>query len=100
RGALFRAFQHFVGFAEFLEPRFGVLFLAYVRVIFACQLAISLLDLGFGGVARHSHHLVIILELHPSPATRAELRVTHPRILWATCTESIIRRRRYPTELC
>src|SRR5208283_111742 len=70
RRALLRASQYFVSFADLLEVRFRILLLAYIRVILSCKLAIRLLDLRFRGVARHAHHLVIVLELHRSPAMR------------------------------
>ncbi len=68
-GALFRSPEHLIRFADFLESSFSVLFLADVRMVFARKLAIRLLDLRIGGIPRHAHHLVIILEFHPSPAT-------------------------------
>src|ERR1022692_239449 len=67
RGALFRAAKHLIRFADFLEASFGVLFLADVRMVFARNVAIRLLDLRIGGIPRHAHHFVIILEFHPSP---------------------------------
>src|ERR1700722_558602 len=66
--ALLGTLEYFVGLADFLEACFGVFFLAHVRVILAGELAVGLLDLRLGGVARHSHHLVVVLELHQCPA--------------------------------
>ena len=63
-GALFGTLEYFVGFADFLEAGFGVLFLADVRMIFASELAVGLLDLRLRGIARHTHDLVVVLELH------------------------------------
>src|ERR1700679_3958220 len=63
-GALLRALEQLVGLADFLAARLGILFLADVRVIFAGELAVRLLDLRLGGVARHTHDLVIVLKFH------------------------------------
>src|ERR1700722_7817988 len=63
-GALVGTLEHFVRFADLLEARFGVLFLADVRMIFASELAVGLLDLRLRGIARHAHDLVVVLVLH------------------------------------
>src|SRR5882672_1725782 len=63
-GPLLRSSQHLVGLADLLETGFGVLLLADVRVIFTSELAVGLLDLRLGGIARHTHDLVVVLELH------------------------------------
>src|SRR5271155_2842149 len=39
-GPLLGILQHFIGFADFLEARFSILFLADIRVVFARQLAV------------------------------------------------------------
>jgi hypothetical protein len=63
-GALLGTLEYFVGLADLLEAGFGVLFLADVRVIFASELAVGLLDLRLGGIARQTHDLVVVLKLH------------------------------------
>src|SRR3984957_12188289 len=63
-GALLGTLENLIGFADVLEACFGVLFLADVRMIFASELAIGLLDLRLGGIARHTHDLVVVLVLH------------------------------------
>ena len=59
-GAFLLILEYFVGFADLLEARFGVLLLTHVWVIFASELAISLLYLRLGSIACHAHDLVII----------------------------------------
>jgi hypothetical protein len=93
-GALLRTLEHFVGLSDLLEARFGVLFLADVRVVFTSELAVSLLDLRLGGIARHPHDLVVILELHPTPDVAT---ATPSRILCVGHGLSIFRCRRLPT---
>ena len=66
--ALLGALEHLIGLADLFEPRLGVFFFADVRMIFAGEFAIGLLDLCLGCVARNAHHLVIILKFHSSPA--------------------------------
>jgi hypothetical protein len=68
-GSLLGILQHFIGFPDFLEAGFRVLFLADIRVVFARQLAVGLLDLRLGCITRDAHDLVIILELHRSPCS-------------------------------
>ena len=65
--AFFRALEHLVRLADFLEARLGIFFLADVRMIFPCKFAIGLLDLSVGRIARNAHYFVIILEFHLSP---------------------------------
>ena len=62
--AFFRVLQHLVGFAQFLEFRFGIRFLADIRVILARQLAVGALDFILGGVAFHPQYFVVIFEIH------------------------------------
>src|ERR1700758_1626347 len=63
-GALLRTPQYLVGLADLLETGFCVLLLADIRVIFASELAVGLLDLRLGGIARPAHDLVVVLKLH------------------------------------
>src|ERR1700734_4034392 len=65
--ALLGALEHFIGLADFLEARLGILLLADVRMILAGKFAVGLLDLRVRRVSRDAHHLVIILEVHRSP---------------------------------
>src|SRR5580693_4155788 len=62
--ALFGTLEHFVGLANLLEARLGILLLADVRMILAGKFAVGLLDLRVSCVPRNTHHLVIILEFH------------------------------------
>jgi hypothetical protein len=68
--ALFGTAQHLVRLADFLEAGFGVGLLADVGMELARELAIGLLDLRLGRVARDAHDLVIVLEFHRAPVLR------------------------------
>ena len=63
-GALFRILEHFIGLAHFLEARFGIGFLAHIRMIFAREFAVGPLDLVLGRIPRNAHDLVIVFEFH------------------------------------
>ena len=63
-GAFFGVAQHFVGLGDLLETVLGVGLLANVRVIFASQPTISLLDVLFRGIAGHAENLVVVLVFH------------------------------------
>ena len=49
--ALLGTLEHFVGLADLLEARLGILLLADVRMIFAGQFAVGLLDLRLSRIA-------------------------------------------------
>jgi hypothetical protein len=66
--ALFGSAQHLVRLAHLLEAGFGVGLLADVGMELPRELAISLLDLRVGRVARDAHDLVIVFEFHRAPA--------------------------------
>jgi hypothetical protein len=66
-GALLRVFQHLVGFPQLLEALLRVARLADVGMVFARELPVGAFDLVLGGVARHAHHLVVVLEFHAHP---------------------------------
>src|SRR5690606_1120782 len=65
RRPFLRVPQNLVGLADFLEADLGVLLLADIGMVFARELAISLLDLLGRRVTRHTHDGVVVLELHP-----------------------------------
>src|SRR5579863_5943515 len=73
--ALFGALEHLISLADFLEACLGILLFADVRMIFAGKLAVGLLDLRVSRIARHAHHVVIILEFHRSPGISRRGRI-------------------------
>ena len=59
--ALLRVGEHFVGFVDFFEVRFGRDFVRrYVGMILAGELAVRFLDLSFGRCPRHAEKFIII----------------------------------------
>ena len=63
-GAFIGTFQCFIRFVDVLELSLGVLFLAYIRVIFARQLAIGGLDRLDVSRGLDTQDLVIVFEVH------------------------------------
>src|SRR5262249_47351747 len=62
--------QDFVSFLGLLELLFSLLVVRVeVRMVFAGQLAIGLLDFSIAGAARHAENLVIVLKLHSHTRT-------------------------------
>ena len=64
RAALFRIFQHFVGFVDILEAGFCVLVPADIRMIFAGQPAEGLLDGILRGISLDTKYLIIVFIFH------------------------------------
>jgi hypothetical protein len=64
RFALLGVLQHLVGFLDLFELFFGVLLLGHVRMVFAGELAIGLLDRVLGGRSFHAQNLVVVLVFH------------------------------------
>ena len=58
--------QNVVGLVEVAHFDLGVGLFADVRVVFACQLAVGLADIVFGGGARNTERGVVVLEFHGS----------------------------------
>jgi len=56
--------EHLVRFVDRFEFLLGAGLLVLVRVVFARQLAIRRLDLGFAGIRLHTQDLVIVFEFH------------------------------------
>ncbi len=69
-GALFGVRKDRVGLVDLLHAAFRVRLLRHVRVVFARELAVGLLDLLGRGVARHAERLIVVLEFHAFPAFR------------------------------
>src|SRR5690606_2974178 len=66
-GSLVGVGEHFVGLVGLLEFLFGILVIRIaVRVIFHCQPAIGLFQLGFTGAALHAQHFIIVTLGHIS----------------------------------
>ena len=68
RGTLLHVFQDLVGFTYLLELLLGVLLLGDVRMVFAGQLAIRLLDVLFGRAAFDTQNGVVIFLFHAGPS--------------------------------
>ena len=62
--------QRFVGLGYFLEARFGVGFLADIRVELAGQFAVGPLDVILRGDSLHAERGVVVLEFHAVPSVR------------------------------
>jgi hypothetical protein len=61
---LFGVAQYFVGLVDGLEFLLGARVLVAVGVVFARQLAIRRLDLGFAGIRLDAQDLVLVFEFH------------------------------------
>ncbi len=62
--ALVGILQHFVGLADLLEVRLGIRLLADVRVVFARETPVGLLDVLGRRFGRYPEHFVVVDELH------------------------------------
>lgn len=62
--SLFSIVKYFVGFTNFFKFVLGVRIFVDVRMILSRKLAISLLYLFFGSLARHAKRFVIVLKLN------------------------------------
>src|SRR6185369_4946019 len=82
RRALLGIAEHFVGFADFFEPRLGVLFLADVGVELPREASIRALDLVGRRISRDTHDLVVVFKFHcgSAAARGASLPVTRVRV--------------------
>src|SRR5712691_1862039 len=76
-GALIGIAQHLVRFGEPLEPLLGVVALVAIGVVVHRELAIGLLDVGLGSVARHSQNPVVVRRPHASSSPTR-------RLVWST----------------
>lgn len=72
-GALLHIGEHRMGFVDFAHALDGIRRLADVRMVFARQLALGLLDVNGSRIAGHAQHLVVVLELHHDPSCREEV---------------------------
>ena len=77
--ALLRILEHFIGFADVLEARFGARLLAQVRMVFAGQPPVRLLDVIGAGIPCQAHHLVVVLVFHGSFPQSTNLLPIAPR---------------------
>src|SRR2546422_4401526 len=75
--ALVRIAQHLVRLGEPLEPLLGVVALVAIGVVVHRELAIGLLDVGLGSVARHSQNPVVVRRPHASSSPTR-------RLVWST----------------
>src|SRR4029079_7676125 len=101
RRALLGIAEHFVGFADFFEPRLSVLFLAYVRTALPREASIRALDLAGRRIARDTHDLVVVFEFHSGSAAArgASLPVTRVRLTRRGCSSCSRGPRRAPPRL-
>src|SRR3990167_8777859 len=60
--SLFQVAQYRVSLVDFLHAQLGIRFLAHIRMIFTCQLAVGLLDFILAGALVQAENLVVILE--------------------------------------
>src|SRR5438552_2903076 len=75
--ALVRIAQHLVRLGEPLEPLLGVVALVAIGVVVHRELAIGLLDVGLGSLARHSQNPVVVRRPHASSSPTR-------RLVWST----------------
>src|SRR5439155_8522786 len=76
-GALVGIAQHLVRLGEPLEPLLGVVALVAIGMVVHRELAIGLLDVGLGSVARHSQNPVVVRRPHASSSPTR-------RLVWST----------------
>jgi len=63
-GALFGVGEDLVGLVDLFHAFFGVRLLGDVRMVFARELAVGLLDFVGGRLARHAQRPVVVPEFH------------------------------------
>src|SRR2546426_554469 len=76
-GALLRILEHLISLLHFLELGFGIRLLAHVRVVFAGQPPVDLLDLIRTGRALHAQNLVVVPIFHEALCSLAEMACGH-----------------------
>ncbi len=68
--------EHIVSFCGLLEPFFGLLIARiFIRMVFQRELAVSLFDFGFRGIASYAQHIVIVFFCHGSGGPTAQLQL-------------------------